>query len=430
MDELECARIVEACVKGEIKPGIAALRLQISTRHLRRLQVQFAKSGVSGLISRRRGKPSNNQLAPDLAQNALQIVREHYPDFGPTLACEMLLNRHGIRVSKETLRRLMIEAGLRVTRQQGQTSLHQPRERRACLGELVQLDGSPHEWFEQRGDACALLAFIDDATGKIMQLHFAETESTASYFDATRRYIERHGAPVAFYGDRAAVFRSAAANRHAPTQFQRALDTLKTTLICANSPQAKGRVERLNRTLQDRMVKYLRVDGIDNIEAANSWCDQFAQNYNARYARVPRSELDLHRQLGKNEDLALILALLDTRKLTTKLTVVHRRRQYIIDDRPEFRALIGQRVNVHTYADGKVEIRFDGLVLSYSILELPPLAGPIEADSKTLHHLVDKLVPARPVRDRHYMQNQLPAVVANGVKAAKTKSAQKRARST
>jgi hypothetical protein len=125
--------------------------------------------------------------------------------------------------------------------------------------------------------------------------------------------------------------------------------------------------------------------------------------------------------------LALILAIRETRKLSAKLTVLHRRRQYVIDDRPEFRALIGQRVNVHTYADGKVELRADGLVLNYSILELPPLAGPIEADSKTLHHLVDKLVPATPARDRHYRHNQLPAVVAKGVKAAKTKSAQKRA---
>lgn len=428
MDELERARVVEACEKGEIKPGVAALRLQVSTRHLRRLRAEFAKSGVSGLISQRRGKPSNNQLAPGVAQNVLQIVREHYADFGPTLASEMLLDRHGVAMSKETLRRLMIEAGLRVTRQHGQAPLHQPRERRACLGELVQLDGSPHEWFEQRGNACALLAFIDDATGKIMQLHFAETESTASYFDATRRYIERHGVPVAFYGDRAAVFRSAAANRRVPTQFQRALDDLKTALICANSPQAKGRIERLNRTLQDRMVKHLRVDGIDNIEAANAWCDQFAQKYNARYGRVARSELDLHRQLNNNENLALILAIRDTRKLSAKLTVLHRRRQYIIHDRPEFRALVGRWVNVHTYANGKVELRVDGVVLSYSVLDLPPLAGPIEADSKTLHRQVDKLVPAKPARARHYRHDQLPAVVANGVRAAKTKSAQKRIR--
>lgn len=427
MDELERARIVEACVKGEIKPGVAALRLQVSTRHLRRLQVQFAKSGLSGLISGRRGKPSNNQLAPGLAQNVLQIVREHYPDFGPTLASEMLLERHGIAVSKETVRSLMLESGLRTTRRPGQAPLHQPRERRACLGELVQIDGSPHEWFEQRSAACALLAFIDDATGRIMQLHFAETESTVSYFAATRRYIERHGIPVAVYSDRAAVFRSPASKRHAPTQFQRALDDLDTTLICANSAEAKGRIERLNRTLQDRMVKDLRLDGVDNIEAANAWCDEFMQKYNARFARVPRSELDLHRPVDKTKNLALILSILETRKLSATLTVLHRRRQYVIDDRPEFRALIGRRVNVHTYADGKVELRVDGLVLNYSILELPPLAGPIEADSKTLHHLVDKLVPVKAARTRHYRDNQPSTVVTKGVKAAKIKSAQKRA---
>jgi transposase len=430
MQELERAKIVEACANGEIKSGVAALRLQISTRHLRRLQQQFAESGVSGMISGRRGKPSNNQLAPGLAQNALQIVREHYPDFGPTLACEMLLERHGVELSKETLRRLMIEGGLRVPRSERQAALHQPRERRACLGELVQLDGSRHAWFEQRGDVCALLAYIDDATGRIMQLHFAETESTASYFDATRRYIERHGKPQAFYGDRAAVFRAAAVTRRAPTQFQRALNELKIELICANSPEAKGRIERLNRTLQDRMVKHLRVDGIDNIEAANAWCDQFAQKYNACRGRVPRSQLDVHRPLHKSEDLALILAMRETRKLSAKLTVQHRTRQYVLDDRPEFRALIGQRVAIHTYADGKVELRAGGMVLNYFVLEIPPLAGPIEADSKTLHHLVDRLVPGKRPRDRHYRDNQPPTVIAKGVKAAKTKSAQKRAQST
>jgi hypothetical protein len=430
MHELERAKVIEACANGEIKAGVAALRLQISTRHLRRLQQQFAESGVSGMISGRRGKPSNNQLAPGLAQNALQIVRGHYADFGPTLACEMLLERHRIGLSKETLRRLMIEAGLRVPRSERQAALHQPRERRASLGELVQLDGSRHAWFEQRGEVCTLLAYIDDATGRIMQLHFAETESTASYFDATRRYIERHGKPQAFYGDRAAVFRSAAEKRRAPTQFQRALDELGIALICANSPQAKGRVERLNRTLQDRLVKQLRVECIDNIEAANAWCDQFAQKYNERRGRVPRSQLDLHTPLDTSEDLAIILAMRETRKLSTKLTVQHRTRQYVLDDRPEFRALVGQRVTIHTYADGHVELRASGTVLHYSILELPPLAGPIEADSKALHHLVDRLVPDKRPRDRHYRDNQPAALVAKGVTAAKTISAQKRIRST
>jgi hypothetical protein len=143
----------------------------------------LAETGLSGMISGRRGKPSNNQLAPGLAQKALQIVREQYADFGPTLACEMLLERHGVALSKETLRKLMIESGLRLPRSARQAALHQPRERRACLGELVQIDGSRHDWFEGRSPVCTLLVYVDDATGELLQLYFADTESTSGYLD-------------------------------------------------------------------------------------------------------------------------------------------------------------------------------------------------------------------------------------------------------
>lgn len=421
MQELERAEIIKACVNGEITSTLAAKRLQITTRQVRRLQRQFAESGLEGMISGRRGKASNNQLEPGLAQKALKLVRDHYADFGPTLACEHLLERHGVALSKETLRRLMIDAGLWIPRGARRSALHQPRERRACVGELVQIDGSPHDWFEQRGPACALLAFVDDATGRLMQLHFAETEATASYFDATRRYIEKHGRPQAFYADRAAVFRSPSSNRRTPTQFHRALGDLDIDLICAKSAQAKGRVERINRTLQDRLVKALRIDGIDDIEAANAWCDQYVEKYNARFSRVPRSPLDAHGPLRARDDLELILALRETRKLTCKLTLQHGSRRYLLQDNPEARALIGQPVAIHTYADGRVELRANGRVFVHTTLEQPRLAGPIEVDSKTLRHVVDKRA-----RNRDYRKNQPAPVIAQGVRAAKKMSAQKR----
>lgn len=425
MQELDRAKVIEAYVNGEIKAAVAALRLQISTRQVRRLHQRFVEAGLPGMASARRGKPSNNQLAAGLAQKAVQLVREHYADFAPTLACEKLQERHAVVLSKETLRRLMIEAGLWTQRNERQSALHQPRERRACFGELVQIDGSRHPWFEQRGADCALLAYIDDATGRILHLHFAETESTFSYFEATRRYIERHGKPRAFYADRAAVFRSPAANRHVPTQFQRALDELGIELICANSPQAKGRVERLNRTLQDRLVKELRMDRIDNIEAANAWCSQFVEQYNQRFARAPRSQLDVHTPLRASDDLPLILAMRDTRKLSAKLTVQHAGRQYLLCDSSELRALIAQPIAVHTYADGSVELRANGKQLPYTILDMPKAAGPIEVDSKTLHHTVDKLEAGKRPRNRPHRQNQPAAVVTHGVMAAKKMSAQR-----
>jgi transposase len=430
VQEFERAKIIEACLKGAIKANVAALRLQISLRQVRRLQKRFVEAGVDGMVSERRGKPSNNQLAPGVAQTALQIVREHYSDFGPTHACEKLKERHGLVLSKETLRHLMIEAGLRPPSGAKRPALHQPRERRACVGELVQIDGSRHRWFEERGEACTLLVYVDDATGRILHLHFAETGSTASYFEATRRYLEKHGKPQAFYADRAAVFRSASPNRRAPTQFQRAVDELGIKLICARSPEAKGRVERANRTLQERMVKDMRLDGIDNIEEANKWCSQFVQWYNGRYGCVPRSQLDAHLPIGSNDDLARILSMCETRKLSAKLTVQHGARQYLLTDAPELRALIGQPVNIHTYANGNVELRANDKVLPHATLELQRPAGPTDVDSKTLHHTVDQLESGKRPRDRHYRKNQTAAVVAQGVMAAKNTSAQKRLRST
>jgi transposase len=420
MLELERAEVVAACAKADITVAVAAKRLQITPRQVRRLLNRYAEDGVGGIASKRRGKPSNNQLAPGLAKQALQLVHKHYGDFGPTLACEQLRQRHGIELSKETLRGLMIDAGLWTPKAARSTRLYQPRERRPCIGELVQIDGSRHFWFEGRAAACTLLVFVDDATGKVLQLHFAETETTASYFAATRRYIECHGKPQAFYADRAAVFRSPSATSRTRTQFQRALDELGIELICANSPQAKGRVERLNRTLQDRLVKDLRLEGISTIEAANGWCKNFVQRYNASFARIPSSPLDAHVPQHPNENLGLILTLRETRKLSTKLTLQHGRKLYLLDDKSAARALIGQPIDIHTDASGQVELRANGSLLTYATLKMAKLAEPIDVDSKSLHHTVDKKI-----RNRHYRANQPAAVIAQGTQTAKKMSTQR-----
>jgi hypothetical protein len=242
-----------------------------------------------------------------------------------------------------------------------------------------------------------------------------------SYFEATRRYLEQHGKPQAFYADRAAVFRSPSATNLTRTQFQRALDELGIELICANSPQAKGRVERLNRTLQDRLVKSLRLEAISDIETANTWSLNFVQRYNAGFSRVPRNPFDAHMPLQPSDDLALILALHDRRKLSTKLTLQHAGLQYLVEDRPGMRGLIGQPIDIHTYPDGRVELRANGDILAYTTLEIPRLNKAIDVDSKTLHYIVDKKV-----RNRHYRDNQPAAIIAQGVSSAKKTSAQKR----
>jgi transposase len=262
MHELERVKIIEAVVQHRLTIVLAAERLQRCERQVSRLVRRYEAAGPAGLVSARRGQPSNRELPVDLRARAMALVRERYADFGPTLAREKLAECHGVRLAKETVRRWMREAGLWIPRKQRPPKLHQPRNRRACLGELVQIDGSDHRWFEERAPACTLLVFIDDATGRLMALHFTATESTFSYFEATRHYLEQHGKPVALYSDKASVFHC---NSHSVTpgkgvtQFGRALYELNVDTFCANSSQAKGRVERANLTLQDRLVKELRL---------------------------------------------------------------------------------------------------------------------------------------------------------------------------
>ncbi|WP_175759622.1 ISNCY family transposase, partial [Burkholderia ambifaria] len=196
----------------------------------------------------------------------------------PTLACEKLRECHGIDLAAETVRTLMMASGLWIPRKQRPPKVYQPRNRRACLGELIQIDGSDHRWFEDRAPACTLLVFIDDATGRLMTLHFTANESTFSYFEALSKYLDSHGKPIAFYSDKASVFyvkkRSETAGKGV-TQFGRALYELNIDAFCANTSQAKGRVERANLTLQDRLVKELRLRGISTREAANAYAPSF-----------------------------------------------------------------------------------------------------------------------------------------------------------
>ncbi|CBJ40564.1 transposase (fragment) (plasmid) [Ralstonia solanacearum CMR15] len=226
MRELDRLKTVQAVVDGQLRPGVAAERLEITDRQFRRLLERYRQEGPSGLVSRKRGRLSNNRLSVDREAAALGLIREHYGDFGPTLAAEKLRERHGLTLSKETIRRLMAAAGLWVPRKQRPPKVYQPRNRRACLGELIQVDGSDHRWFEDRAPACTLLVYVDDATGRLMQLLFVPTESTPAYFAATRAYIERHGKPLAFYSDKASTFRINArenAEGRGYTQFGRAL---------------------------------------------------------------------------------------------------------------------------------------------------------------------------------------------------------------
>ncbi|QBR03997.1 ISNCY family transposase [Paraburkholderia pallida] len=367
MRELDRLKVIQDVMDGRLKPLRAAQRLGLTTRQIRRLVGRLREHGPQGLVSRRRSKPSNNRLDRVTADRALSIVRERYPDFGPTLAAEKLWECHGIRLAKETLRKLMTDAGLWIPRRQRPPKVYQPRARRSCLGELVQIDGSDHRWFEDRAPACTLLVYVDDATSRLMELHFTQTESTFSYFEATRAYLERHGKPVALYSDRASVFRSVSAGKtgRSVTHFGRAMYELNIDTFCANSSAAKGRVERAHLTLQDRLVKELRLRGINTLAEANAWAPAFMAAYNTRFAKPPRSTFDAHRSLREDEDLDTLLTWRETRRVTKSLTVQYDRVMYLLDDTAENRKLIHRYIEVWEYPDGRIEIRAEGRVLPY-----------------------------------------------------------------
>src|SRR5712675_313303 len=297
-NELTRLRVLIDIADGRLSVADATGLIGVGGRQIYRLLEAFRAHGADGVISRKRGGPSNRALGSVFRETVLAIVRERYADFGPTLAAEKLSELHGLDLGVETLRQWMIEAGLWLRRKDRLKRIHQPRARRDCLGELVQIDGSEHWWFEDRGSQSTLLVYVDDATSRLMHLKFVEAESTFDYFQATREYLEAHGKPVAFYSDKHGVFRvnsTGAVQGDGMSQFGRSLHALNIDILCANTPQAKGRVERANKTLQDRLVKELRLQGISTIAAGNQLLPGFLADYNARFGKEPRNPKNLHR---------------------------------------------------------------------------------------------------------------------------------------
>jgi hypothetical protein len=361
MKELDRLQLMTRIADRRLTRRHAATLLTLSERQVRRLYRAFVRDGADGLVSRQRGRPSARRLSAATQVWALELIRARYPDFGPTFAHQKLTEEHGLTLSVETLRGWMIAAGLWVPRAQRARRSYPPRERRACLGELVQIDGSDHAWFEERGPRCTLLVYVDDATSRVMELCFAESESTFDYFRATRRYLERHGKPMAFYSDRLSVFHVQARDRAQRgaglSQFGRALHELNLDSLCANSPQAKGRVERANGTLQDRLVKELRLRGLSSIAAAEPFLPAFLADYNGRFAKPARAAHAAHRALHPTEDLARICTLQETRRITGQLTVHYKRGLYVLEDSVANRRLRGTAALVSEDADGTVTIR-------------------------------------------------------------------------
>ena len=369
----------------------AARMLGISIRQVKRLYRAYKAKGASGLVSQRRGKPSHHRLAPAIVQQVIDLVYEHYRDFGPTLAHEKLTEVHGLKLSDESVRQLMIVEGIWKPKRAKKPSVHQMRERRACFGELVQIDGSEHAWFEERGPKCTLLVYIDDATGQLLELWFVPDETFFAYGEASRHYFERFGKPIAFYSDKHGIFR---VNQPRPlattsglTQFGRAMQELDIQVLCANTPQAKGRIERAYQTLQDRLVKELRLRGISDIDRANAYLSEFREDFNRRFAVLPRSRHDAHRPLLPTENLDLILSHQQTGSLSKNLTLQYHNLIYQIQsDRPGY-ALRQAQVTVCENAKGEVTILYKNKPLAYTVYQKPTRQAQV-VDTKTLDHQI------------------------------------------
>ena len=384
--ELSRMEVMERLDSKRMKQNEAAQVLRLTTRQVRRLQRLYRAQGVAGLVSRRRGRVSNHRLGADLRAQIVGLVAERYADFGPTLACEKLAEEHGLHLSVESLRQLMMAAGIWKARRARQPVVHQMRERRAARGELVQIDGSPHDWFEGRGPRCTLLVFIDDATGEILYLRFVSVEDTWNYFGAVHDYLLQHGKPRAFYSDKHGVFRVNAKdvqNGEAITQFGRALEELDIQLLCAHSPQAKGRVERMNQTLQDRLIKQMRLQGIGTMAKANAMLPAFIARLNGKFAVPARNPQDAHRPLGKDEQPEAILTLQSKRVLSKNLTLQYHNTIYQIQTRRPTYALRQAQVLVSEKRTGEVTISYKGKPLQYEIHTLQSTQSQI-VDSKAI----------------------------------------------
>ena len=382
--ERDTLKIMTPVLAGKRTQVQAARLLRRSTRQIRRLQRRLESCGDGGVIHRLRGQPSNNCKDNAFRRQAVDLYRRDYPDFGPTLAAEELA-KHGLDVCPETLRLWLKSAGLWKPKRRRQKHRRR-RERRECFGELVQADGSPHDWLEGRGPRMDLLVMIDDATSKVVA-RFYPGETTEGYMDLTKRYLRKHGRPVALYTDRNSIFwGETKARQPVETQFTRALKQLDIGWIAAYSPQAKGRVERFNATAQDRLVKQLRLAGACTMAEANAVLNEtFLPWFNRRCTVKPASGNDAHRPAGRSVNTSGVLSIHHVRTVANDYTIRLDNVFYQLLP-PAWPGLRGGKVVVENRLDGSVRIRFGDRYLKYEILGEAQPPGALPPDPRGLSH--------------------------------------------
>jgi hypothetical protein len=371
--ELRRLHVIRKVLDGVVKQVEAGGILSLSLRQIRRMVKRVKWEGDRGIVHRSRGRSSNRAYADKVKERAISLYREKYRGFGPTLAVEKLLERDGMELSDETLRAWLMESG--DWRRRRKRRVHrQWRERKERYGEMVQMDGSHHDWLEGRGPCCVLMGYVDDATGRGFG-KFYEYEGTVPALDSFRQYIERHGIPLSVYLDKHTTYKSTGEPSIAEqleglgplSEFERALQELAVEVIHAHSPQAKGRIERFFGTLQDRLVKELRLRGIETIEEANRFLDDFLAQYNERFAIAPASPGDLHRKIPKGLDLDRILCVKAERALRNDFTIAYQGKLYQVEDH-----IRASKVMVHERLDGSIFMVYKHRPLKFREITLRP----------------------------------------------------------
>jgi hypothetical protein len=372
--ERDVLKVMSLVLKGQRTQEEAGRLLDRSVRQIRRIQRRLEAQGDGGVVHRLRGRRSNRALKDSLKRQALRHYQNCYADFGPTLAAQKLRTEHGLAVAVRTLSHWLLEAGLWQPKRR-RDKHRSRRERRDCFGEMVQADASEHDWLEGRGQRLVLAGMIDDAGSRVL-LRFYPAETTEAYMDLLWRWLKKHGRPASWYSDRDSVFVGQDAQGEAVvTNFSRALSQLQIKLILANSPQAKGRVERLWGTAQDRLVKELRLAGATTIEQANAVVEKvFVPWFNRHCAVAPQSGNDAHRPLDKSQDLASILSVQDQRSVANDYTIRYHKETWQLLP-PVWPGERGGSVTIENRLDGSMAIRFQEHYLKFqrcSSGALPP----------------------------------------------------------
>lgn len=367
IEEAKRLEVMKQMDRNVLNMRRASEELEVSLRQAKRIRKRYLNAGEVGLISKKRGKASNRKTADDIRARVIDLLTTTYQHFGPTLASEKLEERDQIKLSAETLRKWMIEIEVHRPKKRKIGRVYQRRTRRSRFGELLQGDGSPHAWFDDRGEKCNLVQFVDDATGQTTVAKFIEAETTEGYLAILQEHLGKHGKPLAIYVDKHAIFR---VNREelkkgpGITRFGQVLKELGIELICANSPQAKGRVERRNGVFQDRLIKEMRLRGINTMDAGNAFLPEFLRQFNNRFGVQPASEENAHRALDNHENLKRIFSRKETRMLSKNLTFQYQGMLYMIETKSPNRLKHASVTVIHAENE-PMRVEHNGIELQY-----------------------------------------------------------------